>query len=236
MAKAKSKLSGRAVKHLNKRLNKSARKGKLNVKTKTELRRIQALKRTNRSDFHGDLLLARQSKEEQEEIEESALDMVDADLKDELPTGLLSQKLDSAPKKKRKLKNGNDLETIEEQCRSFLAPGEVEKRLKHLLPIKTSSGRVVPQVMELTDSEYREGLDELVEEEEGNEVERISEDNDRYLHLSAAELYAEREKLVDEYKTKIANTCQNLIQYPQEQVKLLFGTSVMFNCLFENCL
>ncbi len=83
----------------------------------------------------------------------------------------------------------------------------------------------MPEVMELTDSEYREGLDELVEEEEmeEGEVEKIGEDDDRYLHLSASELCAEREKLVDEYKTKMANTCQNLIQYPQEQVKPVMG-------------
>lgn len=82
--------------------------------------------------------------------------------------------------------------------------------MKHLLPIKTAAGRLVPLAVK----------DDV--EPENQQVEAaVTDENDSQSRepLTAAELFAKRAHLVEENKCSIASSCRQLIENPEHHVR-----------------
>lgn len=120
-----------------------------------------------------------------------------------------------------------DEESVEDIPRSFGDEGTSTSKLKHLLPIKTSTGRLIP--MAIKNEDECEELEEVDHKEISEKDESAQEENEA---LSAAQLFAKREHLFETNKQTIASLCRHVIENPQENV--IFSINLThFHLFFE---
>ena len=111
--------------------------------------------------------------------------------------------------RKRKRKNIDDDDNIEEEYDEEMNRQRKDlKMTRPLLPIKTKEG-IVERSMELEDQPESEE-----EQEDGGEQEAAEEEQPK----SVAEIYAQRQKKIEELKCTLGVTSSNIIENPEERM------------------
>uniref|UniRef100_A0A914D5F7 Nucleolar complex-associated protein 3 N-terminal domain-containing protein n=1 Tax=Acrobeloides nanus TaxID=290746 RepID=A0A914D5F7_9BILA len=198
------------------KLLKSKKKGKLNLKAIEKFETIKS-KRTDGSrkrfrNVDDDFLDYRQKKlEEEGDLEEENI----SDEEEILPTDMLDEDIDFENsaffKKRRKLvENIKDDET--EHLRKFKS--QVGEDEAEMLPIKLGTGELVrlkKKVEPMVENE-------LEEEEDDKSVAKTKVDEEDFSNLSASELLAKRRELLEEIRGKIASAAHALTINPHENI------------------
>ncbi|XP_050510797.1 nucleolar complex protein 3 homolog isoform X3 [Diabrotica virgifera virgifera] len=125
--------------------------------------------------------------------------------------------------KKRKL---TDDDSLENQYEAQLDEGESDKQVKNLLPIKTKRGIIPMQTLEpIQDEQDEEASDvnneeEVIEETEpeGNNFSLESTGFDTGEPISAAQLLAKRNEVINKMKIHIGTLSSGLLENPEEKV------------------
>ncbi|XP_074640489.1 nucleolar complex protein 3 homolog [Tubulanus polymorphus] len=215
--KGNAKKSGKAsaTKINNKRLNKLAKRGKLKAKN------VGKLTREEKQEISRKALNQSRAEERQQDVVIEEIPLLDDDYKYFGTPGATNLGFLGADKwrksEERKANKRKIEENLEENYENVPRKRFTDdKKVRHLLPIKTKAG-IIPQVEEIEDPEP-EG-----EDDEGtNENSIVEEEKSEPLPvLSTMQLYAIRQRKLAEKKQQMAILASGITENPEENVRKL---------------
>ncbi|XP_052254466.1 nucleolar complex protein 3 homolog [Dreissena polymorpha] len=221
--KGKGKLKISASKLSNKRINKLAKQGKLKRDKSKQIKEKKELegRRGNEKQFRPKKDLAQEDEieVEEEDIQFFKSHQQRSSFVSNVDNRLLEQPSDGH-KKGKKRKVLDDVEGEAEYERLPRKQVATDNNRKMMLPIKTKHG-VVQRVLEDEDEPVANG-DGGSDEASGSEMADAAEEREEPLPiLSGVELYAQRQRKLQERKQRIALLSSAIIENPNESTKKL---------------